>query len=283
MSEEAKKDRSRNCPNIALASAIEFAKKLYEKAGKAKVRAEVAVNALGYAGLNGAALTTLGALSQYGLIDREKGSIVSISPQAIRLIHPLNKEQETQTLRELALNPKVFAELYAEGFQNGTEDLIANHLIQNGFTPNRARKVSTVFKTNIELSCLKGDSIVLQDETKDDMVKSAMKFGEGLKLGVSPAAFTPTIGLPRPSQQAATPVLARYSVPLGENEATIEFTGTKLTPEDFDGLADYVKIFKAQFLRKKELEAKAIKDTKSMKAAGEDISRAASQDLALAG
>jgi hypothetical protein len=124
------------------------------------------------------------------------------------------------------------------------------------------------------------------------MVKSAMKFGSGMKFGEigagmvraeSPAHLRPLIGSPAPSQQAGVPVLARYSVPLGENEATIIFTGTKLTPEDFDGLAEYVKIFKTQFLRKKELEAKAIKDAKSAKLTGEDVSKIATQELAIAG
>ena len=245
MSDEIKRERSRNCPNIALAAGIELAKKLYEKAGKAKIKAQVAVNALGYAGLNGAALTTLGALNQYGLVDREKGGIVAISPSAIRLIHPLNKDQETQTLRELALKPQVFMELYDGGFQNGTDDLIANHLIQNGFTPERAKKASVVFKANIELANLKGDGINKPIKNKDKADFSLEHAPQDLK-----DAHEAMYGDSASDKAKEKKVLAQYSIPIGANEATIIFKGDKLSVGDFDALSDYVSIFKKQFERK---------------------------------
>lgn len=65
MSDEIKKDRSPNCPKQPLSRAIEMVKVLYSKAGKTKVKSLVAVNALGYGSINGAALTVLGILSQY--------------------------------------------------------------------------------------------------------------------------------------------------------------------------------------------------------------------------
>lgn len=49
-------------------------------------------------------------------------------------------------------------------------------------------------------------------------------------------------------------VLAKYSIPLGENEAEIIFTGAELHPEDFDALADYVALFKKQHLRKMQAD-----------------------------
>jgi hypothetical protein len=252
MSEEIKRERSRNCPNIALSSAVELAKKLYEKAGKAKIKAEVAVNALGYAGLNGAALTTLGALNQYGLVDREKGGIVAISLSAIRLIHPLNKEQEVQTLRELALKPQVFMELFDGGFQKGTEDLIANHLIQNGFTPDKAKKSAMVFKSNIELANLNEDGIKLRSDSKKDEQKKPFELGKDQ----IPPAIQEFLSGGADDKKPLTgkKVLAQYSIPLGANEATIIFTGDKLSVEDFDALGDYVDIFKKQFERKQKTE-----------------------------
>jgi len=232
-----------------LSAAIELAKKLYGKAGKAKIKAEVAVNALGYAGLNGASLSVIGALSQYGLIEREKGSIVAISQQAIRLMHPLNKEQEAHALEELALNPKVFNELYAEGFNNGTEDLIANHLIQNGFMPDKARKAATVFKANIELANLKGDSINKSGDSKNAEIKE-------FSLGQAPQElkdFHAEVTAANEKNKGKK-VLAQYSIPIGENEATITFTGKELSVYDFDALADYVAIFRKQFARKQQAE-----------------------------
>src|SRR4051812_47012713 len=112
MNDEIKKERSRNYPKMSLTDALELARKLYSKAGKSKISPIVAVGALGYNGLNGAALGTLGTLTQYGLIDRERGKSVSVSPLAIKLIHPLNPEQEATSKRESILAPEVFKELY---------------------------------------------------------------------------------------------------------------------------------------------------------------------------
>lgn len=250
MSEEIKRERSRNCPNIPIGYAVELAKKLYEKVGKAKIKAEVAVNALGYAGLNGAALTTLGALNQYGLVDREKGGIVAISPSAIRLIHPLNKEQEIQTLRELALKPQVFMELFEGGFQSGTEDLIANHLIQNGFVPKRAKGASMVFKANIELANLKEDGIKLPSDNKDDRKINFSVDDAPQSIKDYHEEVTAANG-----KNKGKNVLAQYSIPLGSNEATLVFNGEKLSADDFDALGEFVDFAKKQFVRKQKEEA----------------------------
>jgi len=37
---------------------------------------------------------------------------------------------------------------------------------------------------------------------------------------------------------------------LGANEAKIVFTGQQLSPDDFDALIDYVRLFKQQFERR---------------------------------
>lgn len=50
-------------------------------------------------------------------------------------------------------------------------------------------------------------------------------------------------------------MLASYSIPLGANEATITFTGEKLSAEDFTALGEYVTLFKAQFERKQKSES----------------------------
>lgn len=45
-------------------------------------------------------------------------------------------------------------------------------------------------------------------------------------------------------------VLAEYSIPLGGAEATIVFRGERLSPGDFEALADYITLFKKQFERR---------------------------------
>lgn len=241
MNEEIKKDRSPNYPKMSLAQALELAKQLYTKAGKAKISPIVAVGALGYNGMNGAALGTLGGISQYGLIDRERGKSVSISSLAIKLIHPLNPDQEAASKREAALLPQVFNDLYSSGFQKCDIDVICNNLIQNGFTPDGARKAATVFKENVVISNLCDEGILSQDEpvNEDEDLKRE-------KQNDSETVDNPAVSTPKKKET----MLAIYSIPLIKCEAKLEFSGECLTPQDFEILVDYVELFKKRFERR---------------------------------
>jgi hypothetical protein len=245
MNEEIKRDRSPNHPKMPLEQAINLVAGLHKKAGRSQIKTEVAASALGYGGLNGAALTTIGALNQYGLLVRERGEGISVSPLALKLIHPVNDQQMMEARREASLKPRVFLELYSGGFHHCTEDTLANHLIQEGFTHDGARKAAGVFKANDEYSQL-GENIITLDTnpqiTQVDIRNESNK----------PAGATE-----KERQQSAPEggkVLATYSVPIGANEVKIVFTGDQLHSEDFDALSEYVGLFKRQFERKQKSE-----------------------------
>jgi hypothetical protein len=254
MNAEIKKDRSPHYPKLSLSDAIALAKKLHAKAGKAQINREVAVTALGYSGLNGAALGTLGALNQYGLIDGSKGG-VAISPLAIRLVHPLSASQEMEAKREAALNPKVFNEIFSGGYHECAEDVLSNHLIQNGFTPDGARKSASVYKANVEFADLNNLSQPNADGSTPLNLSDAVKIDGPTAMppvnnnGPSLAAFADF-----PTKDNT---LAKYSVPLGTNQATIIFSGSNLSADDFDALIEYVGLFKKQFLRTAKTAAAA--------------------------
>jgi hypothetical protein len=154
MNDEPKRDRSPNYPKLTLEAAIALMGKLHKELGKAKVKREVAIKALGYSGINGASLTTLGAISQYGLIDQDRGSGVSVSPMAVEILHPTNATQSQNAIITAALTPKVFNVLYTEGLHRASEQTLANHLIQNAFTPDGAAKAAAVFLSNISFANL---------------------------------------------------------------------------------------------------------------------------------
>jgi len=267
MNDEIKRDRSPNYPKMPLAKAVEIVGTLHNKAGKSQIQQQVAASALGYGGLNGAALTTIGALTGYGLLDRLKGGGISVSPLALKLIHPVNEAQSLAARREAALKPRVYAELFAGGFQHCSEDVLANHLIQQDFTQDGARKAASVFKANVDFAKLTEDTSQLA--SRDDLTHSAeestsreMDGQEALRHLTSGT----TIGLSKAVEELRRNqekqelnnknVLAKYSIPLGANEATLVFTGENLATEDFDALVEYVQLFKKQFERK--LKARAV-------------------------
>src|SRR6266567_1703467 len=259
MSTEIKRDRSPNYPKLPLEQSVDLVRRLYKEIGKTKVRAQVAIGPLGYTGLNGASLTTLGALTAYGLIGRERGESVSVSPLAIRLIHPMNHAQGLESRREAAISPKIFSELFSGGYHAMAEDVLSNHLVQNGFTPDGAKKASSVFKANVLFAKLDEPGIIVQ---KHDDRPDATSEVAGMKSSASPAPLHSVlidmikrgeIWPGKANGQAEIPekqVLAQYSVPLGSNEATLIITGQSLSTEHFDALGEYVELFKKQFQRR---------------------------------
>jgi hypothetical protein len=251
MSEPIKKERSPSSPRIPLSDALEITKRLYTKAGRAAIKPENAVQAMGYGGLNGAALATLAALKQYGLLESQRGESVSVSALAVKLIHPLNPSQEAESLRIAALNPKIFNDLYSQGYGDCSEDVLANHLVQSNFTPEGARKAASVYKENEVFAKLKEPSINLG--VTSEPPSSVREESRPLTISIPTSKVRVSDAIDESPQEPLIPkgqkMLAQYSIPLGANQATLVFTGIELTAEDFDALHDYVDLFKKQFMR----------------------------------
>lgn len=147
-------------PRIALESAVELVRKLHGKAGKANIKPEVAAGAIGYSGLNGASLGALAALGYYGLTNKDRTGLLSVSPLALKLIHPVSPTQEHEARREAALLPKVFADLVEGGHHYCDESVLANQLIHQGFTSEGAKRTAGVFKNNVEFAKLTEERII---------------------------------------------------------------------------------------------------------------------------
>jgi hypothetical protein len=245
MSEDIQKIRSPNSPKFDLNQAIEYSKKLHAKIGRSAVKAEIAVGAIGYNGLNGAALGTLGAISQYGLVERSGGN-VQITPLALKILHPVDDAQKAAAMKEAALSPKVFSDIY-EKWNDMTEDVLANHLIHQKFIPEAAKRAASVYKLNYDIAKLGSASQTAQHEPEKPASSSASEMPQAPR---NPDTSTGIGGglmaliAPRPK------MLATFKIPIGAAEAEIIFTGERLEAEDFDALRDYVDLFKKQYTRK---------------------------------
>lgn len=244
MNDEIKRDRSPKAPVIPLTEAVELIKKLHSQIGRAKVDLQTACKALGYSGITGVTLSIIATLSQYQLINREQGQVL-ISPLAVRILHPTSIEQKEESLQEAAVAPQVFKNLSL--YHDSSEDVIASHLIQNGFTPERAKRVARVFKAN-KPHFKHGESGIDEEHNRSERDQQPETTPSLQTPIVSTAQAAP--GPARVDRLPSTEVLARYSIPLGENEATLVFTGKSLSPEDFTALIEYVELFKKQFERR---------------------------------
>lgn len=250
MSSDIKQDRSPRSPKIPLKEALEYTRKLYGNAGRSIIPREMAAKAMGYGGLNGAALTTLATVSQYGLLEKQ-GNKVGVSPLALRIFHP-SLEGPDSAIREAALSPSVFQSVF-ENHHQLSEPLLANHLVHQGFTMEAAKKVASVYKENAEFAKLDIGGI---DEANDKPLADIRIDARDMAEPKGPLSdITSPFTAPKETKQGGENVLAEYSIPLGSNKATLVFIGEKLAAEDFDDLKDFIDFSKRQFERAKKSAA----------------------------
>jgi hypothetical protein len=105
------KIRSPNYPNFGLEDAINYTHSVYAADQNYIIEREAAVKHMGYAGLSGASLKTLGSIIQYGLLEKVEKGKVRVSDLAVDILHPMSEAQKVRALREAANNPSIFAEI----------------------------------------------------------------------------------------------------------------------------------------------------------------------------
>lgn len=239
MSDETQtENKSPRSPVYPLEQALEQVKRLHAQIGKSTVKPESAAVALRYKSINGAALTTLGTLSQYGLIERSR-RMVAVTPLAIRILHPTGESQKRSALHEAALSPKIFKDIY-ENFGQCSVDVLTSHLVQSDFSPDRAKRVASVYSANKGFAGLGEFSSVNNDETPQE--RTVGQDNEGITT-------YKRVHLPAKPEEE-TDVLAQYLIPLEGNEATLTFKGESLTVSDLDALIEYIELFKKQLTRR---------------------------------
>ena len=253
MNAEIGKQRSPNAPGVPLEDAINVAGKLYNALRNASVKPDVATKALGYSGLNGAALTALGMLSQYGLIDRSKG-MVTIAPLAMSILHPLSKSQADDAIRAAALSPRVFEELN-QGFYDCAPGVIENHLIHQGFTPERAKKVAAVYTENRTFANLQApsnmpDSPSVMNPSTADIRTRTRNVSPEQPLDIS-------LDLSNIKTENRLPLAREYRLPLDEDhEVKLLFYGNDVGTEQLEGLSAFLDFMTEQFKKKTAAVAK---------------------------
>lgn len=245
MTSEPKRHRSPNVPRFPLEQALEATKALHGKIAKARVKPEVAVGPLGYSGINGAALGALAALNQYGLIDRADDGLVSVSPAAIRMLHPVSDAQLFKDRRDAALKPRVFADLISHGFHKADADVIANHLIHNDFAAEPAKRAATIFKMNLDFAKLDYESIQDADIAPDNADMMPVKqppVGPFVVKATSPAGGQ-RVG--RPAESPAAYAAEALTLPLENGRAV---TIPPMSEDDYNLLIETLKLWKRRII-----------------------------------
>lgn len=105
--------RSPSYPQINLQAAIEFVRKVYRGAHRASINSDAVIDLMGYSGKSGRALSAVGALKQYGLLEGRDDAI-HVTDLALRLIEPMSDSEYAESALESACSPDLFNDFYRE-------------------------------------------------------------------------------------------------------------------------------------------------------------------------
>jgi hypothetical protein len=223
------KMRSPNYPAIGLSTAVELTKKLWGKEHKTPVGAAVAATAIGYKGLSGPSRTALAAMKKFGLLDEDKNGM-RVSNLAVGILHASGEGERLEALRNAALLPTLFRQLF-ETHGQASNDALRSYLITKlDFSETGAKAFIDAFRDTIEVAKLNEPGYIASggsDGTKD--MDSALQIGTG-------EVRTAT----------STKALKSFSWPLSAaTTARLEIVGNEeLTSAHLDALSQYLEVAK---------------------------------------
>lgn len=226
--------RSPNYPAISLSEALTLAKKLWDKDKKTIVEPLNAAKTFGYSIMSGPARTKISALRKYGLVLDVEGGI-QISPLAMRILHQHSATEDYQkAVREAALNPELFKEIY-DTHNEASDDTLSSYLVvKRGFTEDGARLVVKAFRETISLAKL-AEPVKVPEECQADTAKGGgnpgQKSNEDREKTVLSNIKPGELPVP-----IADGMVARVPYPMSE--------------EDFGLLLDTLKLWKNKLVRK---------------------------------
>lgn len=184
--------RSPSYPQIALPAAIEYARKVYKGAHTAAVDTDTVIAEMGYGARSGRALSVLGALKQYGLIDGRDDNL-RVTKSALALISPLHDTEFAETVEEVGYQPDLFAELRRE-FEGKmpSESVIKSIAVRKyGFTDTGAERLAKSYAETVRF--VESSRIRSEIEADDSDASASVEAGD--HLGGRPVTGTATVQL----------------------------------------------------------------------------------------
>lgn len=145
------KSRSPNYPTLDLNTALEAIRPVFKGENRNKFSRIVLAQHLGYTSLNGRALSKIGAVRAFGLIEGS-GDDLRLSEDAITaLMAPEQSPERVEALERSALKPTLFQELRQEFQGLPSENNLRFWLIKRHFTPEAASKATETFLATFRL------------------------------------------------------------------------------------------------------------------------------------
>lgn len=150
----APRKKSPRAPTISLDDAIDKAGKIYDKDRCHTAPIDAVAQHIGYKNAgNGAALSAIATLKYYGLLDRPKEGMASVSKEYEAYRFAPNEAIKQELVTKWLKAPPIFAELLEK--YTGTlpsDSTIKYDLIQRGFSPATADTCLQVFRKSVDFA-----------------------------------------------------------------------------------------------------------------------------------
>ncbi len=154
--------RSPNYPAIGLEEAIKKTKAIYEQEHDNPTDKAVMAKHLGYNGLNGASLTTISALTKYGLLEAVGPKQLKVSAFGRDLIWlEKGNPERVKLLKEAAFAPSLFSDL-RDAFPEKlpSDQSLRHHLIRKEFNPNAVDSAIRAYRDTLEFVNAEEEALV---------------------------------------------------------------------------------------------------------------------------
>lgn len=230
------KIRSPNYPGLALGEALKAIQPAFKNENRNKMSREVLAKHVGYNSLSGPALSKIGAVRAYGLIEGTGDELRVTNDAVAALMAPADSQKRTDALKRLAVHPPLFKDLAADFETIPSEENIRFWLIQRQFTADAAEIAAKNYLDTMRL-------VFGEDGGYPAVVKTtAEKEPKSMERSVSAVAPRPAVPAPT---TLFTPASGAEPFRLTFSQGAIELTARITAQADADDLVRAVQALKA--------------------------------------
>lgn len=255
-----RRPRSPKYPQLPLREAIERVGKVHKANRTYRVEKESVAKALGYGGLNGASVSLIGTLKQYGFLEENKEGVMVTEDAVTILRAPEGDPERAQALRTAAFAPKIFSDLreaYGEDVSElPVETTLQYRLEKRGFLERAAGEVIRTYRDNLEFVSEEDTEYTAGDTADDEPVEATqMQTQQPTSTPQPQPVATPSVPTATLDQDAFTETL-QYRIS-GDSRVRLVFDGA-VTREAIKKLRQYLELAEDDYPSRDELEQPAV-------------------------
>lgn len=234
-------------PTQSLPEAIEKARRLYEQEHRTPATVEVVAEAWGYEPTSSSVAASIATLKHYGLLDQTSGSggrRVSISDRAFDiLIEPEGSNRRDEAIREAALAPDIFSELWSNFGDRSSDANIRSHLLRSGFNRRAVAPCIRAYRGTILFAGLQ-ESATIEPEDHNDSV------GIGIESQIASSTMIPLGTQPATAMRVPSPRAGYAPVTVLMDDGSVQVVNVpRFSDTEFQFFKDQLETFRKAILK----------------------------------